>query len=156
MEFKLQYIYIIYTLALGIMALAVVPRPEIRRLSFLGIIYGAITDFWIIIFATHLLEVGGYKNYFPFGFMGIPFFPLLAWTFYFILYLFFLPQRKPWIIIYIIAAAGYSTIFSIILQNLGIFQWNVGRLFIPFLIYLTWFSIVTFTYHKYFENKEFY
>lgn len=84
MEFPLYLIYIIYTFTLGILAFAVVPRSEIRRLSFLGIIYGAITDFCLIIIVTHLLGAGGYQNYYPFGFMGIPFFPLLAWFFYFL------------------------------------------------------------------------
>jgi len=45
-----ESIYIFYTAALGIMTFAVVPRMEIRRLSILAIIYGAITDFFIIIF----------------------------------------------------------------------------------------------------------
>jgi len=152
MKIPFPFIYMIYTLALGIMAFAVVPRTEIRRLSFLGIIYGAIIDFFLIVLVTHLLGGGGYKNYYPFGFMGIPLFPLLAWVFYFILYLFFLPKRKPWNIIYTIAAAGYSTIFSNTLQNLGIFQWNVGRLFLPFILYLTWNSLVTWSYLKYFSK----
>lgn len=153
---SLPLIYVIYTLALGILAFAVVPRSEIRRLSFWGIIYGAIADFTIIILVTHVLKGGGYKNYYPFGFMGIPFFPLLAWVFYFILYLYFLPQKRPWNIIYTIAAAGYSVIFSNILQNLGIFQWNVGRLFLPFMLYLSWNALVTWSYLKYFKKISLY
>lgn len=154
MSLPLPFIYIMYTLPLGILALALIPRSEIRRLSFWGILYGAIIDFCLIIVVTHLLGAGGYKNYYPFGFMGIPFFPLLSWVCYFILYLYFLPKKKPWVTIYTIAASAYSTIFSNVLQNLGIFQWNISKLFLPFLLYLTWNSLVTWTYLKYFEGKK--
>ncbi len=151
-----ESIYIFYTAALGIMTFAVVPRMEIRRLSILAIIYGAITDFFIIIFLTHLLGIGGHTNYHPFGFMGIPFFPLLAWVFYFIIYLYFLPKKGPWSIIYTVAASGYDTLFSNVLQNLNIFQWKISSLYLPFILYLTWNLLVTFTYQKYFRDKDFY
>ena len=70
---------------------AVVPRMEIRRLSILAIIYGAITDFYNN-FLNPPIRIGGHTNYHPFGFMGIPFFPLLAWV-YFIIYIF--TQKGP-------------------------------------------------------------
>lgn len=145
-----------YTFPLGILALAVIPRSEIRRLVFWGILYGTIIDFCLIIIVTNLLGGGGYQHYYPFGFMGMPFFPLLAWFFYFVLYLYFLPKTKPWKYIYTVTASIYCTIFSNTLQNLGIFQWNVDRLFLPFLLYLAWNSIVTWSYLKYFENKKMY
>lgn len=150
-----EYIYIIYTVALGIMAFAVVPRSEIRRLSMLVIIYGALGDVLLIFLGSHLLRLGGYINYYPFGFMGIPFFPLLAWVCYYIMYLYFLPINRPWNIIYTILASGYGTIFANILSNLGIFELNYGKLLLPFIIYLTWNSIVTFTYQNHFRDKDF-
>jgi len=153
MKLPLYFIYLIYTLPLGILVFAVIPRIEIRRLAFLGILYGAITDVFLILLVTHILKAGGYKNYYPFGFMGIPFFPPLAWVFYYILYLYFLPKNKPWNIIYLVAASGYTTMFSNILQNLNIFQWNYNRLFFPLFLYLTWNSLVTWTYIKYFKKE---
>lgn len=155
MKIPLAYIYVIYAFALGTMTLLLVPRAEIRRLAILGIIYGAITDFFMVIIATHLLGIGGYKNFYPFGFMGIPFFPLLAWSSYFIMYLYFLPSEKPWDIIFTLAATGYDIIFSNVLQNLGIFQWNISKLYLPFFIYLFWNLTVTLTFQNYFRDKIF-
>lgn len=142
------FIYPIYTGTLVILTYALVPRQEIRRLSIYGITFGAVTDAVMIIVFTHLLGVGGYLNYGPFGFMGIPFFPLFAWTAYFILYLYLLPKTKMWVYIYLTVAAFYSVMFSNVLQNLGIFKWNYGRLFVPFLIYIGWHLGVTLIYRR--------
>ena len=149
---SVYFIYPIYTGILVILTYALVPRHEIRRLSIYGIMFGAVTDAVMIIVFTHLLGVGGYLNYGPFGFMGIPLFPLIAWTSYFILYLHLLPKTKVWEYIFLTVAAFYCIMFSNMLQNLGIFKWNYGRLILPFIIYIGWHLAVTLVYRRILKN----
>jgi hypothetical protein len=145
--------YLIYTAVLGLIMTVIVPRRQIKRLAFWGLIYGSVVDFLILIL-YNVFSIGKYKNYGPFAFMGFPFFPLLAWAFYFIIYLYFLPKPRPFNYVYSIAAAGYCTIFSNILQNLHIFRWHYGRLVLPFIIYLLWNLAVTWTYQRFFQDKK--
>ena len=141
------YIYFIYTGLLAFLVKLIVPINEIRRLSIYAIVFGAIADVAILCMIK-LVGPGGYINYGPFGFLGIPFFPLLAWTCYYILYFYILPKGKRIRIIYIITAASYSTLFANVLKNLGIFEWPYERVILPFCIYLVWHSISTWGYLK--------
>ncbi|KAF1083969.1 hypothetical protein SPSYN_02881 [Sporotomaculum syntrophicum] len=143
----LHFIYPVYSALLMLLVLAVVPREQIKKLSLFAIIFGAGADLVVIVVIT-ILGVGEYINIGPFGFMGIPFFPLLAWTAFFILYFYFFPEKIPWSYIYVLLAAGYSTMFSNVLENLGIFRWNYGNLVVPYLIYLGWFSLASWYYLK--------
>jgi hypothetical protein len=122
---SVHFIYPLYSGILAIILYCLVPRKSIRRLFIYGVIFGSIIDFAAVIVFTFFLGIGGYINYGPFGFMGIPFFPLIAWCCYFILYFYFLPN-KPYVYLYPIVAALYSTLFSNILQNIGIFKWILG------------------------------
>lgn len=144
----LYFIYPIYTALLMLIVLAVVPREQIKKLSLFAIIFGAGADLAVILVLTKLLGVGGHINTGPFGFMGIAFFPLLAWVAFFILFFYFFPEKTPWNYIYVLAAAGYSTIFSNVLENLGIFRWNYGDLVVPYLIYLAWYALAGWYYLK--------
>lgn len=147
------FVYPIYTTALLVITYALVPRQEIRYLFRYGVIFGAVIDAAIIIF-INIIGLGGYINYGPFAFKGIPFFPLIAWTIYYILYLYLLPKSKPWIYIFPISAAFYSVLFSNVLQNLGIFKWNWGTLVVPFIIYLIWHITVTMAYLKLVQSRN--
>lgn len=138
-------IYPLYTGLLVIVALLLVPRQEIRKLLIFALIFGAVMDALLIKLLSFLVE---YINYGPFGFADIPFFPLLAWTAYYILYFYFLPSNKLLRFVYIFTAAFYSLLFSNLLQNLGIFTWYQGRILIPILIYSLWNIIATWGYLK--------
>lgn len=150
---SLHFVYPLYTSILAITLYLLIPQKLIRSLFIYGIIFGAVMDFFAIVLFTLFLGVGGYVNYGPFGFMGIPFFPLMAWSCYFILYLYFLPN-KPFVYIYPVIAASYSTLFSNILQNIGIFKWNNGRVILPFIIYIVWHVTVTWVYIRTCPNRQ--
>ena len=149
----LYLLYPLYTAGIFLVMLAVVPRERIRRLVPYALLYGAVGDFvWLLILGY--LGIAGYINYGPFGFLGMPFFPLLAWTFFFIIYLHLLPERYPWNYLFTLSAAAYSLIFSNVLQNLGIFAWRTGRLVAPPVVYLTWLILVTYIYQNLFTRTR--
>lgn len=145
-----QYlIYPLYTGTIALIMYLLVPRKIIKQLFFNGVIFGGVIDF-IILYLLYFFGLGGYINYGPLGFAGIPLFPLIAWTSYFIMYLYLLPEKSY---IFAILAAVYSTLFSNVLQNLGIFKWTTSRVILPFIVYALWHLLVTWLYkHKIIES----
>ncbi|MDD2498828.1 MAG: hypothetical protein PHT78_12695 [Desulfitobacteriaceae bacterium] len=130
-------IYTIYTGILAIILLAAVPRIKFKKLAIYGIIFGAVADiFWILLIG--ILGVGKYINYGPFGFLGFPFFPPIAWSIYFVIYFYFLPRKNFWPYVFAFIAAIYSIVFSNVLDNLGIFKWTISNVWVPFFVYVTW------------------
>lgn len=147
------WIYPIYTAILGIILISIVPRAEIKKIAIHSIVLGGIGDFLILIIFKYLLNIGIYINFLPFGTSGMAFFPPIAWTIWFIMYFYFLPDRKILKYIYIATAAAYSTFFANVLVNLNIIKWDYERIFIPFFIYLTWFSTITWIKAQKIQNK---
>lgn len=142
-----HFIYPIYTGTLVLLTFILVPRKEIRRLAIYAIVLGGVFDVLAIVLFTKVLGMGGYINFNPFGAFGIPLFPPIAWTAFFIMFLYILPRKKPWKYIFPIVAGTYSLYFSYILQALGIFKWNYGSPVIHLLIvYLPWECSVAWVY----------
>lgn len=150
-------IYILYTAAIAVIVLAMVPKNEIRRLAFYGVGFGALVDVLFVITLTHGFKAAGYFNFGPLAAFGIPFFPPIAWSFFFVAFLYFLPKQRPWNYAFSLLAAAFSTLFSNVLANLGIFGWwKVGGLVIPYILYATWFTTVTYIYQNVLAKRELY
>lgn len=141
------FIYPIYTAALAFALVAIVPKTHIRHEAIYAITFGGVGSV-VIIFIYSIINAFEWINMGPFGYRDIAFFPPLAWTMYFIIYFYLLPREKLWIYLYVIFAACYSTLFSNVLMNLEILQWNKGRVVLPFLLYLSWFAVVTWIYTR--------
>lgn len=150
-----EWIYVIYTAALVAANISVIPRHDIRRLAFPAILLGGIADI-VIVIILQLTGAAVYVNYGPFGVFGIPFFPPLAWTAWFILYFYFMPKRSPHYMIYALVAAGYSGLFANVLANLGIF-YLAHRVLVPIVVYPIWLTLATIAYirwHSWFDPSE--
>lgn len=149
---QIYFIYPIYTSVLALLVLALVPRQQIRRLAIYGILLGTVLDFSLIIIYG-LLGLANYQNYGPFGYGMIPFFPLIAWNCYYILFFYFLPKKRWLIIMFIIVASGFNTLFSHVLQNLGIFIWHYNSLLLQIITYLSWLVLNTWVFLKVKDNE---
>ncbi len=142
------FVYPIYTAAIALAVIAVVPKEEIRRLGVYAITFGGFASVVVLLIFGGLFNIVEWRNFAPFGFGSIAFFPPIAWTNYFIMFFYFLPERKPWLYLFVLFAAAYSTLFSNVLMNLEILAWYQGRVLLPFFIYISWFSIITWAYLK--------
>lgn len=143
----LPLIYPLYTFLLALLARMIVPIQEIKRLFIYALLFGASGDV-IALLILKLFKIGGYINYGPLGFLGLPFFPMIAWTSFYLIYFWLFPKMKTLQFIYIAIAAAYSAFFSNVLLNLGVFQWNYGRVLLPFCIYLIWTFLSTYGFLK--------
>lgn len=153
-----QFIYPIYTGALVLLMFIVVPRKEIRRIVIYSIVFGGVLDVLAILLFTKALGMGGYINYAYFGAFGIPLFPPISWVAYYTMFLYILPQNKPWKYIFPVIAGCFSLYFSYVLQALGIFRWNYGSPLLHLLIiYIPWECSVAWLYLRSLKvktNKE--
>lgn len=150
LQLPVYLIYPIYTAVIALALILVVPRPEIKRLLIYGIIFGAIIN--AVLMAVHSsLDLGGHINYGSFGLGNFSFFPPIAWTLWFIMFFYFLPELPEHSIltaVYIVSAAAYAMFFSNVLVNLEVFVWKAGRVIYPFFLYLIWFTIAAWGYFR--------
>lgn len=131
----------IYTAIFGIILVSTVPKAEIRRLSFYGILFGGLLDV-VTVTVANLFGEFKYINYEPFGLMGIHIAAPTAWSIFFIMYFYFLPEKKLYLYLYTFAGMGYSVFFCQMLYKIGILTLAHGIVssIIPFVI---WFPIAT-------------
>ncbi|KAF1083972.1 hypothetical protein SPSYN_02884 [Sporotomaculum syntrophicum] len=136
----------IYTAVLALILIATVPKEIIRRLAIYGIIFGAVFDI-VLVVVTDALGEFGYRNYEPFGLLGIHFLAPIAWAIFFIMYFYFLPERKPLVYVYVTVAILASIAFCQTLAKLGVLYLTHDILdsIIPFLI---WYPAVTWGYYR--------
>lgn len=134
------WIYPIYTSILSIILISLVPRSIIKELAYYSILLGGVVDFLLLELFSYIINTSSYINYYPFGAGRIAFFPPIAWTIWFIMFFYLLPENKISRYLYIAIAAAYSTFFTNVLINLNIIGWEYEKIFFPFIIYIIWFS----------------
>lgn len=142
----IKYIPFIYTAIFSIILVNVVPKHEIRRLFIYGLIFGGMFDV-VLVEIANLIGEFKYVNYGEFGMFGIHFMAPIAWTVYFIIYFYLLPQKKIYLYLYTAMGVFDSIFFCQMITKLGVLQLAHGLLssIMPFTI---WFPIATWGYLK--------
>lgn len=140
------FIYPIDAIIFALILIAIVPRKEIQRLSIYGIIFGGIMDV-IVHFFGYVTGFFSWINYGPFGFIGVHIFADVSWSIYFILYYYFLPQRKPLNYLFVGAGIFFSLLYFNLVIDLGILKSN-SRIILPLFGFAVWFSIATWGFYK--------
>jgi len=140
------FIYPIFTLVFTLILIAIVPRKEIQRLSIYGIIFGGILDA-LIHFFGYLTGLFSWINYGPFGTLGVHIFANVSWSIFYILYFYFLPQRKPLNYVFAVSATFFSFLYYNMVIDLGILK-STSRIWLPLLGFAVWFSIGTWGFYK--------
>lgn len=147
----IKYIPFIYCFVFAGILVAAVPKREIRRLSIYGIIFGAVSDV-IVVEIANMTNSFRYINYEPFGMLGLHFMAPISWAIFYIIYFYFLPEKKTYIYIYTITAIFYSMLFCQMITKLGVLELAHGIIdsIAPFVI---WFPAATWGYCKLERNR---
>ncbi len=134
----------LYAAIFGVILVNVVPKKDLHRLFIYGLIFGGILDIIFVGFANLIGEFQ-YINYEPFGLMGIHFMAPISWTIYFMIYFYFLPEKKLYRVIYTLAGILYSMVFCQMITKLGVLKLTHGIVdsTVPFVI---WFPLATWGY----------
>lgn len=148
----IKFIPLIYTFIFAMILITIVPRAEIRRLSIYGILLGAVADVILVIIAN-LTGSFRYINYEELGLFGIHFFAPISWAIFFIIYFYFLPDKKIYRYLYTLSGVFYSMMFCQMVTKLGVLKLSHGIIdsIIPFAI---WLPLATWGYLKLIKNDD--
>lgn len=145
----------LYAVTFFIVLMLMVPRKEIQRLSLFGIVLGGGGDVIVHAFG-YSTGLFAWTNYGPFGFIGVHLFSGISWSAFFIVYLYYLPRKKPFVYVYIFASTCASAIYYNLVLDIQIFM-AVDRLILPIAGFVAWFGVATWAFLKwnhYIEGKS--
>jgi hypothetical protein len=135
-----QLYYISFALIMFFIMILFVPKTDIRRLFWFGLLWGSVTDF---VFETVYvwLNILRYEHTKPFNIGGLSVWTILAWTPASIMFIYFLPKQKEkytyWL--YLISYSWLTSTVSVILSNLGLLKfihWSPVHWFIAAIVIL--------------------
>ena len=141
-------LYFIYTAIMAVVLFALVPRMRLKGFCLCGNFWRScrrFSDFY----QTDNQSRGIYKLR---AFRTVFLFPAHCLDDLVFNVFYFLPDDLIWMVIYVLTAAAASVMFSNVLANLNIFTWHYSKIFIPFLIYLSWFAASTWAFKR--LNKQ--
>ncbi|WP_407313074.1 hypothetical protein [Desulfosporosinus sp. SB140] len=141
-------------IALGIPTLIFIPRQEYKKFLIFGFVLGGVIDVMTIIFIGNLLGEFSYIAG-PLEAFGIPVFIPIAFTFVWMLFLFFLPFRIEFLVPYIIGFSGFAVMLGFVEQNLGFFKFNYGDthgVIATIITFVVWFTGSALVYRNYYNK----
>ncbi|MDX9871012.1 MAG: hypothetical protein RBT41_01170 [Clostridia bacterium] len=140
----------LYILVFFIPTLLFIPRREYKGYFLYGFILGGMVDILTIVLLGNILGMFMYSDG-PLVVQGIPIFIPIAFTFTWMLFLYFLPVQTTFLVVYITGFSGFAVLLGFVLQNLGYFTYSYGftlSAFINFISFLLWFSLSAWIYRR--------
>lgn len=145
--FELSF-YFMFAATIGLATIIVIPRNLYKKYLLYGLMFGGIGDS-LLVAIIHFLGYLNYKNLGATSLFGVfSFWTPIAWTFYFMLFFYFLPVRKVflgfYVLVFVLLNYGVGTVMSQsgLYEVIGIYKYIQ-----PF-IYLVWCSISAWAFLK--------
>lgn len=145
--FELSF-YLIFAGLTGLASLIIIPRSSYKKFFLYGLMFGGIGDS-ILASLVHFMGFLNYKNMGVTSLFGIfSFWTPITWTFYFMIFFYFLPVRRYYLVPYIIIFAALNYAVGIVMSQSGLYE-LVGRYkYIQPFVFLSWCSISAWVFHK--------
>lgn len=138
----------------GIPTLIFIPKEQYKKFLIFGFVLGGIVDVLTIIFIGNMMGEFFYIAG-PLAAFGIPVFIPIAFTFVWMLFLYFLPVRLEFLIPYIAGFVGFAVMLGFVQQNLGYFKFGHGTthsVISQIISFSIWFSVSALIYRIYNEK----
>lgn len=149
MGFGKSIFFLFKALFFGLATVIVIPRNVYKRIFIYGFIFGAIGDTIVATITGPVLHLIKYKNMGPFNIFGIfSFWTPIAWMFALMLFFYFLPVRRAFLIPYIVGFALFGYFLGIVLQQLGLYEYIGIYIYFAPVTFIIWFSIAAWVYLK--------
>jgi hypothetical protein len=144
--------YLAFALIIGITAFIIIPKLLYKKFLLYGLVFGGIADAII----ANVCTITGIIRYNGFGAFGLidtySILTPITWTFAFMLFFYFLPVRKGFLIVYILGWSAINYSVGIVMQNLHLFSYLGIGLYIAPIIFIVWYSISAYVFRRY-EQK---
>ena len=156
MNLNLPYLYFYLVFALGLLFLLLVfmPKHDIRRLFWLGLLWGSGSSF-IVEHIYHFVGLTKYKHVEPFNIGFLPLWTIAAWTPAIMLFIYFLPKRKEKYIycLYLVMWSAFTSFVAVTFRNLGILVFLRGGPWIWFVGGFASYYLLS-KFHRFLEAKS--
>ncbi|WP_459929558.1 hypothetical protein [Desulfosporosinus burensis] len=138
------FFYPVYLLIAFIVILIYVPKKDFKEYFIYGLILGGLGDVLVVGLFQNLLHIIWFTNAGVFDILGQNLLSPPSWIFTVIIYLRFLPQRRPFLYLYILTFALFSVGYGYLVHNVGLFDFKSW--FYPLFAYFTflcWWIFIT-------------
>jgi len=136
-----------FTAIVALATLILIPRYLYKKYLIYGFITGALGDI-ILAYTLEFFNLITYKNAGAFNVLGLNFWAPISWMLVHMLFLYFLPHRRFFLYTYVLGFAMLSRVFSEILVNLNLFEFNGIWSYLSILAFLGWYSGTAWFYRR--------
>lgn len=145
--FELSF-YFKFAAILVLASIVLIPRNLYKKYFLYGLVFGGLVDI-LLVSLLHFIGVLNYKNMGVTSILGLfSFWTPIAWIFYFMIYFYFLPVRRSFLIPYVILFVALNYSVGLVMSQSGLYEIiGVYKYIQPF-IYLLWSSISAWTFLK--------
>lgn len=136
--------YPAFLLMVFILSLIFIPRKDYKEYFIYGVILGGLGDVLVVGLFQDVLHIIWFKEAGIFDVLGQNILSPPSWTFVVMLFLRFLPSRRPFLYLYTLTVALSSVGYGILVKNVGLFDYRPW--FFPifsYFIFLAWWSFIT-------------
>ncbi|KUO75918.1 MAG: hypothetical protein APF81_01635 [Desulfosporosinus sp. BRH_c37] len=156
MNLNLPYLYYYLIFSCGLLALALlfIPRSQIQRLFWMGMLCGSGVDFGFE-YIYSLLNLTRYQHIEPFNIGMLSIWTVLAWTPTVMLFIYFLPKRKePYIQwLYLIIWTVATSFVGILLSQLGLMVFVKAGPWLWLIVGFIFYYLIA-KFYRYLEDKR--
>jgi len=144
-----ELVYPVLLIGSFIMTLIMIPRDQYREYLMYGFVLGGLGDVAVVTILQNILGIIWFKNQGLFYVLGHNALSPLCWTLVIMLFLYFLPRRRFFLICYHLAWGLMSLGFGYLVQNAQLFDFRDWFYPIPALIlFISWFTVCSWVYTK--------
>lgn len=142
--------FFLKALLFGLATIVSIPQNVYKKYVIWGFLFGGIGDLIIVALFGPVLNLIKYENMGVFNILDtISFWTPIAWMFTFMLFFYFLPIHRYFLLIYIIGFSIFGFMVGLVLQNIGLFKYEgIYIYFAPF-VFIAWFSFSSFIFFRY-------
>lgn len=140
--------YSIFAAITGLATFILIPRNLYKKFFLYGLMFGGIGDS-VLASLVHFIGFLNYKNMGVTSIFGIfSFWTPITWTFYFMIFFYFLPVRKYYLVPYVLIFVAMNYSVGMVMSQSGLYEIiGVYKYIQPF-VFLAWCTISAWTFHK--------
>ncbi len=118
------FFYPVYLLTAFIMTLIFIPKEHYKQYFIYGILIGGLGDVLVVAIFQNIFHIIWFKNAGIFNVLGQNILSPPSWTFTVMIFLRFLPVRRPFLYLYLVAFAFASTGYGYLVHSVGLFDFR--------------------------------